>query len=73
MQKTFVKEYKKEVQLLKHRCSALEQTVEDLKSSRDSHQRMIESYQWEVIQLEVLQETLNTNFQGEQFGDMHLY
>jgi chromosome segregation ATPase len=67
-----VKGYKKEVQLLKGRCSALERTVEDLKSSRDSHQRMIESYRQEVIQLKVLQGTLNTDFQGEKFGDMHL-
>jgi cell division protein FtsB len=67
-----VKEYKKEVQLLKGRCTALERTVEDLKSSRDSHQRMIESYRREVIQHKVLQGTLNTDFQGKQFGDMHL-
>jgi chromosome segregation ATPase len=67
-----VKEYKKEVQLLKGRCSALERTVENLKSSRDSHQRMIESYRREVIQHKVLQGMLNTDFQREQFGDMHL-
>ena len=67
-----VKDFKNEIQYLKGRCKALEETIEDLKSTRDSHGRILESQRQELIRLEVFQGTLNTDFQGEQFSLMRL-
>lgn len=67
-----IKDFKKEIQYLKGRCKALEETIKDLKSARDSHGRILESQRQELIHLKVFQGTLNTDFQGEQFSLMRL-
>jgi len=65
-----VKGLKNEVQALKSRCDILEKTVKNLQSICDMHQRALETFQQNIIDLYRHQGMLDLSYQGEEFEVM---
>ena len=67
---TVVKGLKNEVQALNHRCNMLEKTVKDLQSICDTHQRYLESFRKEIVNIHNVRGELDLSYQGEEFEVM---
>jgi hypothetical protein len=60
-------EPKNDAEALKIRCSALEKTVKKLESVCNTHERLLEAYRQEIINIRKDQGALDLSYQGEEF------
>jgi hypothetical protein len=64
---TEVEGLKNEVNALKIKCDMLEKTVSNLQSVCGTHQKTLEAFRQQIINLHVNQGTLDLSYQGELF------
>ena len=52
------------------RCEGLKRTINDLKSICNTHERTLETFRQEILNLQMRTGTLDLSYQGEEFEVM---
>lgn len=67
---TLVEDLKIEVQALKTRCEGLEKAIKEMRSMRDTHERTLEAFRQQILEVQRHQGTLDLTYEGEVFEAM---